>query len=261
MAGRGELRDLVADGRTDARDARRVPGPVRRHEVHRAAPDRVGRPVIGDGLEDELALDLQHVADVVEDASEVAVRQVARGAVALHRRRVCGLGHGLDWVSHGSMVARRAGSSSRLRGDHPVAASPLRSIEGAVRGLDERPRSARRVRRRRPRRPTRSRRGPRTVADPGRGPRPGCAPPPPPPRPDPGCATGPRTPRHRTGPGRRPRGPRPTIAPATARSTSSPVAWPWVSLRALNLSISTMRMPTASPARRRRARSETNSSK
>ena len=57
-----------------------VAGPVGRHEVDRAAPDGVGRAVVGDGLEDELALDLEHVADVVEDPGEVAVGQV--GGVA-----------------------------------------------------------------------------------------------------------------------------------------------------------------------------------
>ena len=66
-----------------------------------------------------------------------------------------------------------------------------------------------------------------------------------------GCAAGPRTPRRRSGPGRRPRGPRRRSPPATARRTSSPTWWPWVSLRTLNLSMSTIRTPTPSSARRR----------
>ncbi len=39
--------------------------------------------MIGDGLERQLALDLEHVADVVEDPREVAVRQLAVGLVVL----------------------------------------------------------------------------------------------------------------------------------------------------------------------------------
>ena len=34
--------------------------------------------MVGDGLEDEFALDLEHVADVVEDPGEVAVGQARR---------------------------------------------------------------------------------------------------------------------------------------------------------------------------------------
>ena len=72
---------------------RRIAGAVGRHEVDRAAPDGVGGAVVGDGLEDELALELEHVADLVEDPGEVAVGQVgrrrsSRGSVAVARRRI-----------------------------------------------------------------------------------------------------------------------------------------------------------------------------
>ena len=41
-------------------------------------PDGVGRAVVGDRLEDELALEFEDVADLVEDPREVAVGQVGR---------------------------------------------------------------------------------------------------------------------------------------------------------------------------------------
>ena len=63
------------------RDLRRVAGPVRGDEVDRAAPDRVGRPVVGDRLERDLALDLKDVADLVEDPGEIPVGQVVAGTV------------------------------------------------------------------------------------------------------------------------------------------------------------------------------------
>ena len=74
-AGRGELGELVADRLADARDARRIPGPVGRHEVDRAPSDRIGGAVVGDDLEPELTLELEHVADLVEDPGKVAVGQ------------------------------------------------------------------------------------------------------------------------------------------------------------------------------------------
>ncbi len=85
VPGRRELGDLVADRGADARDAWRGPRSVRGDEVDGTPSDRVGRPVVRDGLEDELALDLQHVADVMEDPREIAVRQVAgrRGFVVV----------------------------------------------------------------------------------------------------------------------------------------------------------------------------------
>ena len=83
VAGRDELLDLVADRLADAGDLRRLAGAVGGDEVDRAAPDRVGRAVVGDGLERDLALDLEHVADLVEDPGEVAVREVVAGGGGL----------------------------------------------------------------------------------------------------------------------------------------------------------------------------------
>ncbi len=108
-----QLVDLVADGLADAGDGRRVAGPVRRHEVDRTAPDGVRRAVIGDGLEDQLALDLEHVADVVEDPGEVAVGQVRLGrrGVVVSRGGVGAMAHGvlgLAWVTRGR-TGRRIG--------------------------------------------------------------------------------------------------------------------------------------------------------
>ena len=51
--------------------------------------------MVGDGLEDELALDLEHVADLVEDPGEVAVGQLAIGRI-VERRRVVPVG-GVVW--------------------------------------------------------------------------------------------------------------------------------------------------------------------
>ena len=62
-----------------------VAGPVGRDEVDRAAADGVGGAVVGDGLEHELALDLEHVADLVEDPGEVAVGQARGGGRRRHR--------------------------------------------------------------------------------------------------------------------------------------------------------------------------------
>ena len=54
------------------------PRSIGRDEIDRAAADRVRRPVVGDRLERDLALDLEDVADLVEDPGEVAVGQVGR---------------------------------------------------------------------------------------------------------------------------------------------------------------------------------------
>ena len=79
--GRGDLGDLVADRGADAGDLGRVAGTVGGDEVDGAAADGVRGAVIGDGLEAQLALDLQHVADLMEDPGEVAVRQVSLGGL------------------------------------------------------------------------------------------------------------------------------------------------------------------------------------
>ena len=106
LARRGELGDLVADRRADARDPRPRPRPIGGHEVDRAAPDGIGGAVVGDGLEHELALDLEHVADLVEDAGEVAVGQGRLGVVVVVVRDV--VVRVVDGVmGHRPMVAAR----------------------------------------------------------------------------------------------------------------------------------------------------------
>ena len=118
LAGRGELGDLVADGLADARDLRRLAGPIGGHEVDRAAPDGIGGAVVGDGLEHELALDLEHVADLVEDPGQVAVGQ----------RRAVGPSLG-GWSVAWSADAGRVVGSGR---DDPVAAGALGPIQRPV---------------------------------------------------------------------------------------------------------------------------------
>ena len=66
-ARRRELDDLVADRAADPRDRPSVAGGVRGRHVEGRTRDRVGGPVVGLHLEDELAPDLEHVADLVED--------------------------------------------------------------------------------------------------------------------------------------------------------------------------------------------------
>ena len=97
MTGRRQLGDLVLDRLADARDLGRLPGSVCRYDIERAATDGVGRAVVGDRLEDELALQLEDVADLVEDPREVAVGQLGRL-----------IGRAID---HGRMVARQAATT------------------------------------------------------------------------------------------------------------------------------------------------------
>ena len=110
-AGRDDLGDLVGDRLADAGDPRPRPAAVRLGDVDRAVGDGVGRPVIGHGLEDELALDLEHVADLVEDPGEVAVRQGGGVEGRSEGRRIgrCRVGRAIDPVigGHRPMVAGR----------------------------------------------------------------------------------------------------------------------------------------------------------
>ena len=76
--------ELVGDRLADARDR---PAAGRRGRPRATStgrpPDGVRGPVVGDGLEHELALDLEHVADLVEDLRELPVREEARYLVGL----------------------------------------------------------------------------------------------------------------------------------------------------------------------------------
>ena len=116
VAGRDELRDLVADRLADARDLRRLAGPVGRGEVDRAATDRVGGAVVGDGLERDLALDLEHVADLVEEPREVAVRRVVAALARRRRRRRPRRGSRDRRRRSGRAAAERASGSSGIVG-------------------------------------------------------------------------------------------------------------------------------------------------
>ena len=117
VAGRGELEDLVGDRLADAGDRASLAGRVRRPDVERRPGDRVRGPVVGDGLEHELALDLEDVADLVEDPRELAVGDGTRrlGLVAVLvvarrlvvERRIRGRGGNLA-SRHGVSVARAA---------------------------------------------------------------------------------------------------------------------------------------------------------
>ena len=123
-AGRDVLGDLVRDRLADARHLGRVAGPIGGHEVDRAAPDRVGGAVVGDRLEGDLALDLEDVADLVEGAGEVAVRQVrrlvgedvGRRLVVVIRRagRVEVVAAASVGFGHGPMVAARSAGPARV---------------------------------------------------------------------------------------------------------------------------------------------------
>ena len=73
--GRRELGDLVGDRLPHARDLRRMPLPESPRHLHRRPPDRVRGAVVRDGLEHELALDLEQVPDVVEYLRELSVRE------------------------------------------------------------------------------------------------------------------------------------------------------------------------------------------
>ncbi len=157
-AGRDELRDLVADRGADTGDLGRVTRAIGGDEIDRAASDRVRRAVVRDGLEPELALDLEHVADVVEDPSEIPVREVASpgilllAQVGIGRReveviapggRILGLEVGSirrrigpgNASGHAGDGSRDGGSS--LCGDHAIAAGALGAVQVLVGGGDE----------------------------------------------------------------------------------------------------------------------------
>ena len=79
-AGLGQLLELLGDGLTDARELRRMALPVGPRDIDRRALDGVGDPPVGDGLVHELALDLEEVADLVEDPGQLSVREGRRGS-------------------------------------------------------------------------------------------------------------------------------------------------------------------------------------
>ena len=117
--GRRELGDLVGDRLADAGDRRRPARAIGRGDAVRVALDRVGRAVVGDRLEDEVATDLEEAPDLVERRRQLGVRGrrrqggVRRGVAGRRPGRARGglLGH-RGGVSHGrpgATVARRFG--------------------------------------------------------------------------------------------------------------------------------------------------------
>ena len=137
-AGSGQLLDLLRDGVAHALDPRRVAVQVGARDLDRRMGDRVGGPVVGDGLEDELALDLEHVADLVEDAGQLAVRR-DRGRFGLgHRSNGSRGAAGAAATGIKPRGANRSGSSWRR-----LTARPPRHGRRPVRLAAYRARSAR----------------------------------------------------------------------------------------------------------------------
>ena len=134
-AGRHELGDLVADRLADAADLRRVAGAVGGDEIDRAAADRVGGAVVGDRLERDLALDLEDVADLVEDPGEVAVRQVGGLVGEDVGRRVV--------VRRGCGGRCELGEVARRRPSEPACRSAMAPRSGRVDCAASRPMVAR----------------------------------------------------------------------------------------------------------------------
>ena len=91
-AGRRHLHDLVADGPAYARDRPPVTCGVRGRDVERRLRNGVRGAVVGDGLERDLALDFEDVADLVEDAREVVVGGRHARMVRVWARRGSGPG-------------------------------------------------------------------------------------------------------------------------------------------------------------------------
>jgi len=73
-AGPREFLELLRDGLPYPRNPRRAAVSIGARDFDRRVSDRVGRLVVGHGLEDELAPDLEHVPDLVEDARQLAIR-------------------------------------------------------------------------------------------------------------------------------------------------------------------------------------------
>ena len=275
-AGLCELGELVGDRPPDARDLRRAALAVRPRDLDRRSPDGIRRAVIGHRLEDELALDLEEVADLVEDP--VPARR-SRAAPARRRRggpRAGRIGR-VRASPDGSQVSsartsgpaggacRPAGGSPGVSCDQPAItrSRPARlarrsawSARSTIEGIG----SSRAAGVRDPDGDGDARHAvpaqvqvvdglpdalPHLDRDVGTR----------------ACGAGRQTPRHRRAPARPPRG---RQSRSRRRRPSGPRHRPdgrSVSLRTLNLSISTIRTATASPARRRRASSPQNSSK
>ena len=100
-AGLGELGELGGQRRAGTRQLRRLAALEERGDVIRIALDGVGDAAIGDRLVDDLAEDLEHVADLVEDPRQLGallitaspLRDTLRGrGIARHSRARIGAG-------------------------------------------------------------------------------------------------------------------------------------------------------------------------
>ncbi len=111
--GRRQLGELVADGLADARDRRRMALPIGPRYLVRALGDGLSCAVIGDRLEDELALDLEDVADLVEHPRQLVVGE--EWDLGLTGGDVRGLG----WHGHNRSRARVPQSSRAGRRGGP----------------------------------------------------------------------------------------------------------------------------------------------
>ena len=109
--GPSELFELLGDGLAHARYPRRMTFEVGLRHLDGRMSDRVGCLVVGHGLENELALDLEHVSDLVEDSRQLAVREELRVAGG---PLVAGL-----FLRHGRMVARPHSSPAATRLSSP----------------------------------------------------------------------------------------------------------------------------------------------
>ena len=83
-----QLFDLLADCVADAGNAGRLAVEVGARDLDRRMGDRVGGLVVGHGLEDQLAPDLEHVADLVKDARQLAVGECRGRLGGIHRLNV-----------------------------------------------------------------------------------------------------------------------------------------------------------------------------
>ncbi len=109
VAGRRELDDLVPDRLAHAGDRTPVARGVGGRDVERRPRDGVGGAMVGDGLELDLALDLEDVAHLVEDPGEVPVGR--RPPLAGVVRRLVGVSRRL--VDDGRGRLRRPGLAGR----------------------------------------------------------------------------------------------------------------------------------------------------
>ena len=280
-----QLGELVVDGPADARQLRRLAAAVGLDDRHRGVGEGIGRPSVCLGLEDDLALELDQVADLAgrwppARRSRAPARRrrgrrsVARPARRRQRRCLRRLASAMAsvWRSgarfraspprSSASACRQAASSSTTT---PIAASPLGRVERVVGAPDEG--GDRLARAASPTAtPTETEIGRPSVTPRSRVSRLADR------RADAQRhvarllesshdGAGRRTPRHRSAPACPPPGHRPRWTAATATGRCRRRHGRYVSLMRLKWSMSIISTPSASPARRPRVRSSASSSK